>query len=227
MNEKWRQLNQKNTEREKQITEENEKHYTPIIIYLRGSYIPEYDQECVRQDLIDMTLSAQERGESLESLIGGDYKQFCDEVIAAFKPNRKEQLFSFFSILFHGFFFLGLIGIIVSPETVSLIEKIVNEKRFDFQSTISISLMMVVVSILIIISAFFLVYNITKNAFKNQYIVNIVNVSLIGVLVLVICIMYFFFGSVILFKINFVIAFFLVCVSYVLHKVLENYSPKA
>lgn len=87
MNKKWKQLNKKNTNQEKLITAENDKIYTPLIIYLRGSHIPEYEQERVRQDLINITLSAQERGESLAAVIGDDYQQFCDEIIAAFKPN--------------------------------------------------------------------------------------------------------------------------------------------
>lgn len=224
MNQKWKQLNQKNSNREKQITAENEKIYTPIIIYLRGSHIPEYEQECIRQDLIDMTLSAQERNESLKTIINGDYKQFCDEIIATFKPNKRNQFLDFLSILCHSFFFNGLISIIVSPKTIPLIEKIVNEKAFDFRYTLPVSVATIVTFILIISAAFFITYFITKNAFKNKWTLIVISSIFIGIIFTAIILAYLFFGKIILFNINILIAFFTVIMFYVLTKIIDFHN---
>jgi len=52
-----------------------------MICYLRSSNISNYDLEIVRQDLLEMVLSAQKRGENIQSVISGEYKSFCDDII--------------------------------------------------------------------------------------------------------------------------------------------------
>ncbi len=48
-----------------------------------------------------MILSAQSRGENINSLLSGDYKQFCDEVIEAIrKKTRKEKLIYILDTIF-------------------------------------------------------------------------------------------------------------------------------
>lgn len=48
-----------------------------MICYIRCADISDYNQELVRRDLIEMVLSAQKRGESLNNLIGGDFNNLA------------------------------------------------------------------------------------------------------------------------------------------------------
>lgn len=223
MSKKWKQLNQNNNAYERQITPENNEIYTQILIYLRGSHIPEYDQECVRQDLITMILNAQERGESLDTIIGEDYKQFCDEIIATFKPNKTKQFLNFLGILFHSFFFLGLIQIITSSKTIPLIEKTVNEKAFDFHYTIPISVATLSMFLLITSFSFFIVYFITKNAFKNKRFVIILGSIFAGATLVLVFITHYFLETIVLFHLNFLVACLIVIVFYVLHRIFDKF----
>ena len=83
MYQKRKELNRENNTLDKQIFAENQGVFTDMICYLRGSSLSAYDQERVRRDLTEMVLDAQERGDTLSDVIGGDYKAFCDEIIAS------------------------------------------------------------------------------------------------------------------------------------------------
>ena len=87
MYQKRKELNRENNTLDKQIFAENQGVFTDMICYLRGSSLSAYDQERVRRDLTEMVLDAQERGDTLSDVIGGDYKAFCDEIIPVFRIN--------------------------------------------------------------------------------------------------------------------------------------------
>lgn len=91
MNKKTKALNRTNNELDKRINTENQGIFTDIICYIRGADISEYDQEIVRRDLTEMVLAAQERGEGIDAVIGGDYRSFCDSVIENFPPRTGKQ----------------------------------------------------------------------------------------------------------------------------------------
>ena len=63
MNKKARKLNKENNRLDELIKEENQEIFTNMICYLRGSDLSDYNIEVVRNDLTEMVLSAQERGE--------------------------------------------------------------------------------------------------------------------------------------------------------------------
>jgi DNA-binding ferritin-like protein (Dps family) len=69
MNRQTRELNKINNELDKQLNAENENVMTDIVCYLRGANISEYNQELIRQDLLEMFLSAQKRGENIQKVI--------------------------------------------------------------------------------------------------------------------------------------------------------------
>ena len=77
-----KELLKKNNENEKNILEENDEIYTNMVVYLRGANISEYNQEKVREDLIAMIVDGQERGDDIQKVIGENYKEICDEIIA-------------------------------------------------------------------------------------------------------------------------------------------------
>lgn len=89
MNKKTKALNRKNNKLDDRVSPKNNTVMTDMVCYLRSANISEYDQEIVRNDLLEMILAAQERGEDVTAVIGTDEgaeKAFCDDVIAALPP---------------------------------------------------------------------------------------------------------------------------------------------
>jgi len=80
-------LRKENNLSEKQLTKENNLILTDMIVYLHSSNLCEYDIEIIRKELIGMALEAQLREEGLSTVVGEDYKAFCDELI---KNGRKK-----------------------------------------------------------------------------------------------------------------------------------------
>ncbi|MHC1723740.1 MAG: hypothetical protein AB9836_11135 [Aminipila sp.] len=80
------ELRKSNSRLEENLSESENKDMIKIVAYLRGSRLSDMDQELVRQDILDIVLSAKERGEEMSQAIGTDYKQFCDDIIAEIKP---------------------------------------------------------------------------------------------------------------------------------------------
>ena len=74
MKKQCRELMKKNNKREKAIHKNNDELYTNMIVYLRGSDMTEYNQELVREDLIEMILDGQNRGDDIQKVMGDNYK---------------------------------------------------------------------------------------------------------------------------------------------------------
>lgn len=85
MNKKTRNLLKENNEYEKNNLSENSQNVmTDIVCYLRCSCLSEYNQEIVRRDIDYMLADGERRGETPETIIGSEYKLFCDEIIKSF-----------------------------------------------------------------------------------------------------------------------------------------------
>ncbi|MGG5461133.1 hypothetical protein [Clostridium sp. B9] len=61
---------------------------TDIVCYIRVK-LTEKDSEEAINDILDMLLGAQERGENLYDFIGGDYKEFCNRIVEEYRGNNK------------------------------------------------------------------------------------------------------------------------------------------
>lgn len=94
MSRRTKLLRKENNEMEKQLQADgNASLLTDIVVYLRSANISPYDQEKVRRDIREMLMEGEKRGETAEDIIGGDYKLFCDEVVAEIpKLSRKESI---------------------------------------------------------------------------------------------------------------------------------------
>lgn len=113
MNKKCRALLKENNKRERGIKGKNQEIYTDMIVYLRGSDISEYNQELVREDLIQMIIDGQERGDDIQSVMGKEYKQVCDEIIDTMpKKTKAEKLMDLFTITLSSIWILGIIWIV-------------------------------------------------------------------------------------------------------------------
>lgn len=227
MNRKTRELNRSNNALDKQISAENHEAFIDMICYLRGAKISEYHQELVRQDLTEMLLSAQERGENIREVIGEDYKGFCDSIIASLPPETPGQkIIVFFDTLCWCLSILGLINIVISNETITLIRNAVTGKPLDF--SISISLGSLIATGVILTAAFAIVEIIVKKSFQIgkdkrghrtktfSIIAGLagagITAALLAISVLV--------GRATLFTVNLWIACSIVLALYVVHKIL-------
>ena len=91
MNRKTKKLLQENNLLEGQLTPENNRTMTDLIVYLRASNTTAYQQECVRRDITEMVLEGQRRGDAMEAVIGADYKAFCDAVLSEVPERTARQ----------------------------------------------------------------------------------------------------------------------------------------
>lgn len=97
---KIKQLLKENNQLDQQMSKESQAIYTDMVLYLRGSSLSDYQQELVRNDLINMILDGEQRGCSIQEILGEDYHTMCDEIIASFPPKtRKDKVLSTAALL--------------------------------------------------------------------------------------------------------------------------------
>ena len=94
---------------------------TNIVCYLRGK-LNSVDAEEAINDVNDILLGAQSRGEDLEVLVG-DYEEFCDNIIDAYRGNDKwyslkSYFYDFGGISIYMLVFFMALDIISSIPTV-------------------------------------------------------------------------------------------------------------
>lgn len=160
MNKKEKTILNKNNKREELINEENDKVLTDMICYLRVSGISKYNQELVRADLIEMILDAQERGENIQQVMGKDYKQICDNIIAEFSQETKaKKAVEYIRIALICVVIFGLYSIIFQ-----VIDSIANNKAFIYNLQVSF----LIEAITIIVASNFIVKYICKNPFDED-----------------------------------------------------------
>jgi DNA-binding ferritin-like protein (Dps family) len=221
MNKLTKKLNQHNNELEKQINTESQEAFKDISCYLRGADISEYNQEVVRQDLLDMILSAQKRGENIQSVIEVDYKDFCDDIIANLPPkNIKEKVVEFLDILCLCLSILCTINIIMADETIALIRNFATGKILSYG--ISISVGSIISAIFIIIMAMIIVKFITKNAFYigKKETVSTFKVFFLCASIMAILLFISWVGKATLFTINIFAACVFTLILYIIHRIL-------
>lgn len=91
MSKKVKLLLSKNNQLEKQISLDSELVMTDIVVYLRGANISEYQQEVIRQDILQMVIDGEQRGAEIKNVIGEDYQSFCDQIINEVPKLNKKQ----------------------------------------------------------------------------------------------------------------------------------------
>lgn len=223
MNQKAKKLNIRNNELDKQVNAASQEAFTNVICYLRGANISEYHQELVRQDLLEMVLSAQQRGEDIQSVIGNDYKAFCDEVIASLPPNTvKQKIVEGIDIFCWCFSILGAINLVISKETIVLIRNMFTGQELNFH--ISISLGMILSTIAIMVAAVAIVQYIVKNSLEKEKKKSSRKVKffLLWIGLAAIFVLLAWLGKETLFTINIFIGCVVCAALYLLHKILEQ-----
>ncbi|MEG2786625.1 MAG: hypothetical protein RR942_02300 [Romboutsia sp.] len=142
MKKQCRELLRKNNKREKEIHKNNDEIYTDMIVYLRGSDMTSYNQELIREDLIQMIIDGQNRGEDIEKVIGDNYKEICDEIIETMpKKTKIQKIVSTLELSLSLIWILGTISII---RTI-IINFISNDKNWDFALSIGDIINMIII----------------------------------------------------------------------------------
>ncbi|MCP0886061.1 hypothetical protein LB941_01765 [Ligilactobacillus sp. WILCCON 0076] len=228
-NRKTKELNRINNALDQQINAENQEAFIDMLCYLQGTKISEYHQELVRQDLTEMVLSAQKRGENIRETIGEDYKGFCDNVIASLpSKTRGQKTITFFDTLCWSLSILGLINIVFSNETIALIRNAVAGKPLNF--SIPISLETLIATGMILTAAFAIVKIIVKNSFqickdkkehRTKTFSIIAGLAGVGITAALLAI-FVWLTRVTLFTVNLWIACLIVLALYVVHKILDS-----
>lgn len=211
-------LNQLNSALERQLSKGNDEVFTDMICYLRSAPISEYNQELVRHDLLEMTLSAQKRGETIHEVIGQDYQTFCDDIIASLPAqSKKEKTAKLLSTTFLCLSILILIRLLTSQEFFLLVRDIFTGGTLNFQ--VAVSGGDLITGALIIIASFATVRLIGKTSFQSlkNWKVFVWGAGLMAI---------FFFchwvGKEILFTVNIFVAVLLAGVFYMGYRVLKR-----
>ncbi|WP_157844128.1 hypothetical protein [Candidatus Stoquefichus sp. SB1] len=82
MSRKVNQLRKQNNQLEEKLSQDNQNVLTDIIVYLRTSQISDYQQEIIRNDITQMMIDGEQRNMDMHDVIGNDYKEFCDNILA-------------------------------------------------------------------------------------------------------------------------------------------------
>ena len=101
MNKKTRQLLAENNALEKRLRPKNAAVLTDIVVYLRSCPLTEYQQETLRRDITQMITDGETRGEDARTVIGSDYRAFCEAIVKELPPpSRRARVFSLLSQAF-------------------------------------------------------------------------------------------------------------------------------
>lgn len=222
MNKQTRELNRINNDLDGLLYSENNPAMTDIICYLRGANISEYNQEIIRQDLLEMVLSAQERNENIQTVIGTDYKNFCDEIIATFPPKSlKEKIIDFIDAISLGLSVFCAVNIIMSDETIVLIHNLFVGEPLNFEIAVTAGL---IVSLLIVfVAAFGIVNFIMKKSFEiGNLFHNNTSTILIVLGTIPIFLVIAWFGRNTIFTVNIFVALFFSLALYLTHRLLSR-----
>ena len=161
MHRETKKLLKKNNESEKKILKENDGVYTDMIVYLRGADITEYHQEKVREDLIEMIVSGQERGDDIQKVMGENYKEICEEIIAEMpKKTKAQKVMDIVCMTLEQIWILGIIYI--AKSLISVLSS--DSKDWHFNITIG----EVISGVVIIVVANVIVHYVCKTAFDNE-----------------------------------------------------------
>ncbi|SHK55845.1 hypothetical protein SAMN02745163_04023 [Clostridium cavendishii DSM 21758] len=182
-------LNYKNSQK---INKEYSELVTDIIAYVKCELTQDDGEEAVN-DILDILLGAQERGEDL-NIVVGDYKIFCDEVIKSYKDDNKlyflKNVKEFIQIgLGMAFFFIAL-DVILKLKDV----KIITLDNLE-QTNYSFTLVPILNTIISVIFAYIIIKVIirldekkqSRNILKSKsfYLMWIINIALIGIMVVI------------------------------------------
>ncbi|MEH7273072.1 DUF1129 family protein [Neobacillus vireti] len=93
---KAKQLIEENNRKRENLTEENEKYYSDMMIYIRLQFtLSEQQSEEVLMEMLDHLLDGQHEGKSAKDIFGDDPKGYADEIIQNLPKEQKREVIPF------------------------------------------------------------------------------------------------------------------------------------
>lgn len=215
------ELRKCNSKLEEKLSESENKDMIKIVAYLRGSHLSDMDQELVRQDILDMVLSAKERGEEMSQAIGTDYKQFCDDIIAEIKPkSQKDKIKDTLSMVSMSVSILILIKMIFF--SAELIRRVILKQSFNLN--VPIQYLDILFTVIIVAASWVIVEAILRDAFdeKDKRTKIIVALTLIATIVGFGLLYGSQIGTGTVFEINLIVGYFLAALLFVISKINDK-----
>lgn len=212
MSREARVLRDENNELEKQLDDKTNDILTDIVVYIRSANISDIDQENVRRDITQMLIDARGRGENADDVIGGDYKAFCDAIIAEIpKLSAKQRVMTAIRDT------LPALGLLIGIWVVfSVAEQIINGETW-YVTPVSVTDILGGAAMLIL--ATLIVVYITKNSFNAKPAALVCLILLITAVVLCAALL---LPNRIIFSPNIAADAALVIVIFAAHKIIDN-----
>lgn len=212
MSREARMLRDENNKLEKQLDDKTNEILTDIVVYIRSANISDIDQENVRRDITQMLIDARGRGENADNVIGGDYKAFCDAIIAEIpKMSTKKRIMTAIRDT------LPALGVLIGIWAVfSVIEQIINGATW-YVTPVSVTDILGGAAMLIL--ATLIVVYITKNSFNAKPAALVCLILLITAVVLCAALL---LPNRIIFSPNIAADAALVIVIFAAHKIIDN-----
>lgn len=212
MSREARVLRDENNELEKQLDDKTNDILTDIVVYIRSANISDIDQENVRRDITQMLIDARGRGENADDVIGGDYKAFCDAIIAEIpKMSTKKRVMTAIRDT------LPALGLLIGIWVVfSVAEQIINGATW-YVTPVSVTDILGGAAMLIL--ATLIVVYITKNSFNAKPAALVCLILLITAVVLCAALL---LPNRIIFSPNIAADAALIIVIFAAHKIIDN-----
>lgn len=213
MSRQTKQLMKENNDLALQLHEGDNRILTDIVVYIRGADISAYQQELVRRDITQMILDGEQRGDTAEDIIGGDYKTFCDNVLKEVpRLTSAEKSISFLGTICAASAVLLTVWLLFAL-TDTLKE---NNTWPDIPITTGN-----IISTFLILCAAILIYNfITKNSFNSRFLRS-KKIPALCILILVICICTDLFLNTVILTIHAVPLLLTIVALYILYKITD------
>lgn len=161
------ELNIKNNELGNSLSTENKAIVTDMIVYLRMAPISDIRVEEIRQDILDMALSAQARNEPLVNVFGDDGKVFCDDIIKNIKHRSPWGLVLQWLTAGCGVLtIMGVTDIVFSGYLTQVIKSVHEHTKIDLSYPITLGF--IINGILIAVLSFAIVFLIGKHSFTTK-----------------------------------------------------------
>lgn len=212
MSREARMLRDENNKLEKQLDDKTNDILTDIVVYIRSANISDIDQETVRRDITQMLIDARGRGETAADVIGGDYKAFCDAIIAEIpKLSAKQRIMTAIRDT------LPALGLLIGIWVVfSVAEQIINGTTW-YVTPVSVNDILGGAAMLIL--AILIVVYITKKSFNSKPAALVCLILLITAVALCAALL---LPSRIIFSPNIAADAALVIVIFAAHKIIDN-----
>ncbi len=160
-------INKKNNDLDRRLSEENTPIIMDMVAYLRMAPLSDMQVEEIRQDLLDMALSAQEREEPLSNVFGADGKAFCDEIISSVKHRKPGNLFLQWLLAACAVIsIMGVIDLVFSGYLIGVVRAIRSHAQISLSYPITLGFLLN--GVIIAAASFGIVYLIGRHSFETK-----------------------------------------------------------